>query len=102
MSSKLARQLLKDLYHPLPRNVEFLEGRIDGCRFKPTVEWPVETVMAAADEVALVEQARMGEKTVSRVGEDWYGTYVVRGSGDILIVRSTDKEAVCRWIKNSH
>ena len=26
MSSKLARQVLKDLYHPLPRNVEFLEG----------------------------------------------------------------------------
>ena len=46
--------------------------------------------------------ARMGEKTVSRVGEDWYGTYVVRGSGDILIVRSTDKEAVCRWVGNVH
>lgn len=68
--------------------------------FKPTVEWPVESVMPAADEVTLVEQARMGEKTVSRVGEDWYGTYVVRGSGVILIVRSTDKEAVCRWIGN--
>lgn len=26
MSSKLARQVLKDLYHPLPHNVEFLEG----------------------------------------------------------------------------
>lgn len=30
MSSKLARQVLKDLYYPLPRNVEFLEGRLDG------------------------------------------------------------------------
>lgn len=100
--NKLARHLIGELYHPLPKNVRFLEGRIDGCYFKPTVEWPVKTVMTAADEVALVEQARMGEKTVSRVGEDWYGTYVVRGSGDILIVRSTDKDAVCRWIKNTH
>lgn len=100
--NKLARELIGELYCPLPKNVRFLEGRIDGCRFKPTVEWPVETVMTAADEVVLVEQARMGEKTVSRVGEDWYGTYVVRGSGDILIVRSTDKEAVCRWIGNVH
>lgn len=101
MSSKLARQVLKDLYHPLPRNVEFLEGRLDGCRFKPTVEWPVETVMTAADEVALFETARMGEKTVSRVGEYWYGIYVIC-SGDTIIVRSTDKEAVCRWIKNAN
>ena len=100
--NKLARQLISELYYPLPKNVRFLEGRIDGCCFKPTVEWPVETVTTAADEVALVEQVRMGEKTVSRVGEDWYGTYVVRGSGDILIVRSTDKEAVCRWIGNVH
>ena len=28
MSSKLAHQVLKDLYHPLPRNVEFLEGAL--------------------------------------------------------------------------
>lgn len=98
--NKLARHLIGELYHPLPKNVHFLEGRIDGCYFKPTVEWPVETVMTAADEVSLVEQARMGEKTVSRVGEYWYGTYAVRGSGDILIVRSTDTEAVCRWIGN--
>lgn len=100
--NKLARQLIGELYYPLPKNVCFLEGRIDGCYFKPTVEWPVETVMAAADEVALVEQARMGEKAVSRVGEAWYGTYVVRGSGDFLIARSTDKEAICRWIGNVH
>lgn len=26
MSSKLARQVLKDLYHLLPRNVEFLKA----------------------------------------------------------------------------
>lgn len=101
MSRKLARQVLKDLYHPLPRNVEFVEGRLDGVRFGPYVEWPVESVMTAADEVALDETARMGEKTVSRVGEYWYGTYVIR-SGDIIIVRSTDKEAVCRWIGNAH
>lgn len=101
MSSKLARQVLKDLYHPLPRNVEFLEGRLDGVTFRPSVDWPVESVMTAADEVALVETARMGEKTVSRVDEYWYGTYVIR-SGDIIIIRSTDKEAVCRWIKNAN
>lgn len=101
MSNKLARHVLKDLYHPLPRNVEFVEGRLDGVSFKPSIEWPVESVMAAADEVALVETARMGEKTVSRVGEYWYGTYVIR-SGDIIIVRSTDKDAVCRWIGNAH
>lgn len=100
--NKLARNLISELYYPLPKNVRFLEGRIDGCCVKPTVDWPVETVMTAADEVALVEQARMGEKTVSRVSEYWYGTYVVRGSGDIIIVRSTDKEAVCRWIGNVH
>lgn len=100
--NKLARNLIGELYYPLPKNVRFLEGRIDGCRFKPTVEWPVEIVMTAADEVALDEQARMGEKTVSRVGEDWYGIYVISGSGDFLIVRSTDKEAVCRWIGNVH
>ena len=101
MSSKLARQVIKDLYHPLPRNVKFLEGRLDGVTFKASIDWPVETAMTAADEVALVEAARMGEKTVSRVGENWYGTYVSR-SGDIIIIRSTDKEAVCRWIKNAH
>lgn len=101
MSSKLARQVIKDLYYPLPRNVEFVEGRLDGVSFKPSIEWPVESVMTAADEVALDETARMGEKTVSRVGEYWYGTYVIR-SGDIIIVRSTDKEAVCRWIGNAH
>ena len=101
MSSKLARQVLKDLYYQLPSNVEFLEGRLDGVTFGPYVECPIESVMTAADEVAFVEQARMGEKTVSRVGEYWYGTYVIR-SGDIIIVRSTDKEAVCRWIKNAN
>ena len=69
--------------------------------FRPYVDWPVESVMTAADEVALVETARMGEKTVSRVNEYWYGTYVIR-SGDIIIIRSTDKEAVCRWIENAH
>lgn len=101
MSSKLARQVIKDLYYPLPRNVEFLEGRLDGVSFKPSIEWPVESVMTAADEVAMNETARMGEKTVSRVGEYWYGTYIIC-SGDIIIVRSTDKEAVCQWIKNAH
>lgn len=101
MSSKLARQVIKDLYYPLPRNVEFLEGRLDGVTFGTSVEWPVESVMTAADEVALVERASMGEKTVSRVGEYWYGTYIIC-SGDIIIVRSTDKEAVCRWIKNAN
>lgn len=101
MSSRLARQVIKDLYYPLPRNVEFLEGRLDGVKFKAAIEWPLESVMAAPDEVVLVETARMGEKTVSRVGEWWYGTYVIC-SGDIIIVRSTDKEAVCRWIKNAH
>lgn len=101
MSGKLARQVIKDLYHPLPRNVEFVEGRLDGVSFKPSIEWPVESVITAADEVAMIETARMGEKTVSRVGEWWYGTYVIR-SGDIIIVRSTDKEAVCRWIGNAH
>lgn len=70
-------------------------------RFRPSVGWPVESVMSAADEVALVEGARMGEKTVSRVGEYWYGTYVIC-SGDFIIIRSTDKEAVCRWIRNAH
>lgn len=101
MSSELARQVIKDLYHPLPRNVEFVEGRLDGVSFKPSIEWSVESVMTAPDEVALDETARMGEKTVSRVGEYWYGMYNIR-SGDFIIVRSTDKEAVCRWIKNSH
>lgn len=101
MSSKLARQAIKDLYYPLPRNVEFLEGRLDGVKFRSPVDWPVESVMTAADEVAFVEAARMGEKTVSRVDEYWYGTYVIC-SGDIIIVRSTDKEAVCRWIKNAN
>lgn len=101
MSSKLARRVIKDLYHPLPRNVEFLEGRLDGVKFKAVIEWPVESVMSAADDVALVETARMGEKTVSRVGEYWYGIYVIC-SGDIIIVRSTDKDAVCRWIKNAN
>ena len=99
--NKLARKLIGELYYPLPKNVKFIEGRIDGCSFKPTIDWPVESVMTAADEVAFVEQARMGEKTVSRVGEDWYGAYVIC-SGDIIIVRSTDKEAVCRWIGNAH
>lgn len=99
--NKLARKLIGELYYPLPKNVKFIEGRIDGCSFKPTIDWPVESVMTAADEVALVEHARMGEKTVSRVGEYWYGTYVIC-SGDIIIVRSTDKEAVCRWIGNAH
>lgn len=99
--NKLARQVLKDLYHPLPRNVEFLEGRLDGVAFKPSVEWPVESALTAADEVAVNEESRMGAKTVSRVGEYWYGTYVIR-SGDIIIIRSTDKDAVCRWIKNAH
>lgn len=101
MSIKLARQVIKDLYYPLPRNVEFLEGRLDGLRFGPSVDWPVESVMTAPDEVALVETARMGEKTVSRVGENWYGTYNIC-SGDFIIVRSTDKEAVCRWVWNAH
>ena len=101
MSRKLARQVIKDLYHPLPRNVEFLEGSLDGVRFKTSIDWPVDSVMTAADEVALVESARMGEKTVSRVNEYWYGTYVIC-SGDIIIVRSTDKDAVCRWIKNAN
>lgn len=101
MSSKLARQVIKDLYYPLPCNVEFLEGRLDGVKFEPSVDWPVESVMAAADEVALDETARMGEKTVSRVGEYWYGTYNIC-SGDFIIVRSTDKEAVCRWIGNAN
>lgn len=81
--------------------MKFLEGRLDGVTFMPSVDWPVESVMNAADEVALVETARMGEKTVSRVGGYWYGTYVIR-SGDIIIIRSTDKEAVCQWIKNAH
>lgn len=99
--NELARQVLKDLYHPLPRNVEFVEGRLDGVTFGPSVDWPVESAMTAADEVALDETARMGEKMVSRVGEYWYGTYVIR-SGDIIIIRSTDKDAVCRWIKNAH
>lgn len=78
-----------------------LRGRLGGVTFETPIDWPVESVMTAADEVALVETARMGEKTVSRVGEYWYGTYVICG-GDVIIVRSTDKEAVCRWIKNAH
>lgn len=69
--------------------------------FKTSIDWPVESVLTAADDVALVETARMGEKKVSRVDEYWYGTYVIR-SGDIIIIRSTDKEAVCQWIKNAH
>ena len=99
--NKLARELIGELYYPLPKNVKFIEGRLDGVSFNPSIEWPVESVMTAADEVALNETARMGEKTVSRVGEYWYGTYVIR-SGDIIIIRSTDKEAVCRWIGNAH
>lgn len=99
--NKLARQVLKDLYHPLPRNVEFIEGRLDGVTFRPSIEWPVDSALTAADEVAVNEESQMGAKTVSRVGECWYGTYVIR-SGDIIIIRSTDKDAVCRWIKNAH
>ena len=60
MSRKLARQVIKDLYHPLPHNVLFVEGRLDGVSFKPSIEWSVESVMTAADEVAMVETARMG------------------------------------------
>ena len=54
MSSKLASQVIKGLYYPLPRNVEFLEGRLDGVSFRPSIDWPVESVMTAADEVAMI------------------------------------------------
>ena len=81
--------------------MEFIGGRFDCVTFKPSIEWPVESALTAADEVAVNEESQMGAKTVSRVAEYWYGTYVIR-SGDIIIIRSTDKDAVCRWIKNAH